>query len=106
MNAFVEVGIVSAAVFVPVFLVITFTGPKGHLMDPGDKAGSFEPHIKRYLDLARLVLTLAAASIAFLFNLIVTLPPPISREYLLSVPPRAVLYLCATILFLLLFMTL
>ena len=106
MNAFVEVGIVSAAVFVPVFLVITFTGPKGHLMDPGDKVGSFEPHIKRYLDLARLVLTLAAASIAFLFNLIVTRTTPISREYLLSVPPRAVLYLCATILFLLLFMTL
>lgn len=31
---------------------------------------------------------------------------PISQEYLLSVPPRAALYLCATILFLLLFMTL
>lgn len=78
MNAFAEVGIVSAAIFVPVFLAIALTGPKAHLMDPGDKMGSFEPHIKRYLDLARLVLTVAAASIAFLFNLIVTRTTPTS----------------------------
>jgi hypothetical protein len=108
MNAFGEVGIVSAALFIPVFLAVLLTGPRAHLMDPGDTPGSFEPHIKRYLDLARLVLTLAAASIAFLFNLAVTRtsPIPISREYLLTVPPRAALYLCATVVFLLLFMTL
>jgi hypothetical protein len=63
------------------------------------------PH-QRCLDLARLVLTLAAASIAFLFNVMVTRTTPISREYLLNVAPRVALYLCATVLFLMLFMIL
>jgi hypothetical protein len=39
MNAFAEVGIVSAAFFVSIFLAFTFTGLNAHLMDPGDNAG-------------------------------------------------------------------
>jgi hypothetical protein len=41
--------------------------------DPGGKFGAFEPHANRYQDLAKLVLTLATASIAFLVNFLVNI---------------------------------
>jgi hypothetical protein len=81
-----------------------------HLMDPRGEPGGFEPHLKRYQDLARLILTLATAALAFLVNLIVN--PPANRASseagprLLNAALQAILLLCAAIFFLLLFMTL
>lgn len=51
-------------------------------MDPVEAApsakqfptGGFEPHLQRYQDLAKLILTLAAATIAFLVNFLTNLP--------------------------------
>jgi hypothetical protein len=37
-------------------------------LQPPEVPGGFEPHLKRYQDLAQLVLTLATASVAFLVN--------------------------------------
>lgn len=51
------------------------TGAATYRMDPvqpqpslQEIAGGFEPHLKRYQDSAQLVLTLAAATVAFLVN--------------------------------------
>jgi hypothetical protein len=101
----------AAFVFTTIFLAFWFPARKiSHLMDPGDKPGAFEPHIKRYQELARLVLTLATASAAFLINLIVNPPekhlPSDTAAKLLNEAPQAILFLCATAFFLLLFMTL
>jgi len=101
----------AASVFTIIFLAFWLPARKiSHLMDPGDKAGAFEPHIKRYQELARLVLTLATASAAFLINLIVSPPekhaPSDTAAKLLGAAPQAILFLCATAFFLLLFMTL
>jgi len=41
--------------------------------DPGRVRAAFEPHAKRYQDLAKLVLTLAAASSAFLLSFLVNI---------------------------------
>jgi len=97
-------------VFTAIFLAFWLPARKiYHLMDPGDKPGAFEPHIKRYQELARLVLTLATASAAFLMNLIVN--PPVKHATsdtaatLLNAAPQAILFLCAAVFFLLLFMT-
>src|SRR6266576_2629184 len=101
----------AAFVFTAIFLVLWFpTRKTSYLMDPGDKPGAFEPHIKRYQELARLVWTLATSSVAFLINLIVNLPekhfPSDTAAKLLNAAPQAILFLCATAFFLLLFMTL
>jgi len=46
----------AAFVFTTIFLAFWYPARKiSHLMDPGDKPGAFEPHIKRYQELARLV---------------------------------------------------
>jgi hypothetical protein len=45
--------------------------------DPSTKKlvpGGFEPHLRRYQDLAKLLLTLAAATIAFLVNFLASIP--------------------------------
>jgi hypothetical protein len=101
----------AAFFFTTIFLAFWFPARKiSHLMDPGDKPGAFEPHIKRYQELARLVLTLATASAAFLINLIVNPPEKHAQSdaaaKLLNAAPQAILFLCATAFFLLLFMTL
>jgi hypothetical protein len=104
--------ILSAAfVFTTIFLAFWLPARKiSHLMDPGDKPGAFEPHIKRYQELARLVLTLATASAAFLIGLVINPPerhaPSDAAAKLLNAAPQAILFLCATAFFLLLFMTL
>jgi len=41
--------------------------------DAGGKQGAFEDHAKRYQDLAKLVITLSTASVAFLVNFLVGL---------------------------------
>jgi hypothetical protein len=97
-------------VFAAIFLAFWLPARKiYHLIDPGDTPGAFEPHIKRYQELARLVLTLATASAAFLINLIVNPPekhaPSDTAAKLLNAAPQAILFLCAAVFFLLLFMT-
>jgi hypothetical protein len=42
--------------------------------DPGGRRGEFENHAKRYQALARLLLTLCTATVAFLFSFLVNLP--------------------------------
>jgi hypothetical protein len=101
----------AASVFTTFFLAFWLPARKiSHLMDPGENPGAFEPHIRRYQELARLVLTLATASAAFLMNLIVNPPekhvPSDTAAKLLNAAPQAILLLCATAFFLLLFMTL
>ena len=100
----------AAFVFTSIFLAFWLPARKiSHLMDPGDKPGAFEPHIKRNQELAPLVLTLATASAAFLINLIVNPPehaPSRTAAKLLNAAPQAILFVCATAFFLLLFMTL
>jgi hypothetical protein len=43
--------------------------------DPRKRRGEFEPHAKRYQELARLITTLSTASVAFLFNFLVNIHP-------------------------------
>lgn len=43
--------------------------------DPGGRQGEFENHAARYESIAKLVLTLAAASVAFLLNFLVSIDP-------------------------------
>jgi hypothetical protein len=66
-------------VWVGVFLWAFFSLKKGHhyFFDPKhntdsklEGTGDFEPHAKRYQDLARLAITLSAAVIAFLINIL------------------------------------
>jgi hypothetical protein len=49
-------------------------GGGSYHFDPGGKAGEFEPHSKRYQDIARLVITLSTASAAFVFNFLINIP--------------------------------
>jgi hypothetical protein len=72
---------VSFVVYLAMFFSIT---KKDHyyLFDPkhipGNSfkdRGDFEPHARRYQDLAKLVITLSAAAIAFLINVLVTKQP-------------------------------
>ena len=56
-------------VFVVVYL--RFYWPRRNRIfyfDPGGRKGEFEPHAERYQSLAKLLLTLASASAAFLVN--------------------------------------
>jgi len=48
--------------------------------DAREEFGAFEPHAKRYQDLAKLILTLSTASIAFLVNFLVNLNPNAVRS--------------------------
>lgn len=58
----------------------SFKGVPHFHMDPvradesvGEVLGGFEPHLKRYQELAQLILTLATATVAFLVNFLVGL---------------------------------
>ena len=66
--------------------------------DPGRIPGAFEPHAKRYQALAKLVLTLAAASAAFLLsffaNIDVSKPRNDYSIRLEYVAPSAMVFLC------------
>jgi hypothetical protein len=78
--------------------------------DPGRIPGAFEPHAKRYQALAKLVLTLAAASAAFLLSFLANIDVSKARNYysirLEYVAPSAMVFLClsagACLIFLLL----
>jgi hypothetical protein len=64
------------AVFILLFTLVHGTQGDGPFrMDPatpdkdvGEVSAGFEPHLKRYQDLAQLILTLATATVAFLVN--------------------------------------
>ncbi len=84
-------------------------GKGPYLMDPLDEKGAFEPHLKRYQGLAKLVVTLATASIAFLFGFLVNRPadPKAQNVYATALEgafPLAVCSLCSSVFLLLLFM--
>jgi hypothetical protein len=70
----------------------------GYEFDAGRKEGDFEPHAKRYQDLAKLVLTLAAASAAFLLSFLVNIDvSKPSNSYgirLECAAPFAMVFLC------------
>src|SRR5256885_2168842 len=77
--------------------------------DPCGKFGEFEPHAKRYQELAKLVLTLATASIAFLVNFLVNISPDQKNRYLYSVrletgAPSVIACLCVSVASVLLFL--
>ncbi len=84
-------------------------GKGPYLMDALGEKGAFEPHAKRYQDLAKLIVTLATASIAFLFSFLVNRPtdPKTQNVYasaLEGASPVAVCSLCSSIFLLLIFM--
>jgi hypothetical protein len=76
--------------------------------DPREEFGAFESHAKRYQDLAKLVLTLATASIAFLVNFLVNLNPSGNRSAysmrLEAASPWVISFLCISAVSLLLFL--
>ena len=73
-------------------------GDRDYEFDAGGKQGAFELHAKRYQDLAKLVLTLAAASAAsllsFLVNIDVSKPQNSYSVRLEAAAPFAMVFLC------------
>jgi len=73
-------------------------GESDYEFDAGRKEGAFEPHANRYQDLARLVLTLAAASAAFLLSFLVNIdvskPSNSYGSRLEDAAPFAMVFLC------------
>jgi heme/copper-type cytochrome/quinol oxidase subunit 3 len=47
-------------------------GGGAYNMDPHGVPGAFEPHLARYQSIAKLIVTLSAATVAFLFNFLVS----------------------------------
>jgi hypothetical protein len=101
----------TAVLYFILWLVFLFSSPvKAHTMDPRNEPGSFENHLKRYQELARLVLTLSTATIAFLLNFLVNQFPSRAAESKYAaklgyVAPPAILFLCGCGLFLLVFIS-
>jgi len=50
-------------------------GAASYHFDPGGESGKFESHSGRYQDIAKLVITLATASAAFIFNFLINISP-------------------------------
>ena len=69
--------------------------------DPGGRSGEFEKHAARYQSIAKLVLTLAAASVAFLLNFLVNIDPLKPRNgysvKLESASPAIITFLCLSV---------
>jgi hypothetical protein len=73
-------------------------------MDAHQKPKAFEPHLKRYQDLAKLILALSAATIAFLFNFLASIPdePEARGAYnraLEDASPFALGFLCLSVFY-------
>jgi hypothetical protein len=84
-------------------------GKGSYLLGALGEKGGFEPHLKRYQDLAKLIITLATASTAFLFGFLMNRPadPKAQNVYaavLEGAFPLAMCSLCACIFLLLIFM--
>jgi hypothetical protein len=110
-HAFVVLLPIGGAVYLRVF----FSLKKGHwyLFDPQHNtdqklkdAGDFEPHARRYQDLAKLAITLSAGVIAFLINILANDKVPASAfvEKVESVAPIVVGFFGSCIALLILFM--
>lgn len=81
MNCFVAHPVITICagfgiVFLLLYLLARYNlrGAAAYHFDPGGKPGEFEPHAKRYQEIARLVITLSTASAAFIFNFMVNIP--------------------------------
>jgi hypothetical protein len=101
----------SFVVVVLIFLLFRFVllGTGRFDMDPQGKDGAFEPRAKRYQEIAKLVLTLSTASIAFIVNFLVGLPADIRTRGRYSIAieaasPLAITFLCVSVLSALLFL--
>jgi hypothetical protein len=71
-------------------------------MDAHQKPKLFEPHLKRYQDLAKLILALSAATIAFLFNFLASVPDEpgargVYSRALEDASPFALVFLCLSV---------
>jgi len=98
MSLFVSHSILALLLSASLIFLLIYAGAlrtlpeKYYDFDPQRKPGGFEPHAKRYQDLARLVITLSTASVAFLVNFLVTIPSgtntPTNR-YSLAIAPVA-----------------
>ncbi len=100
------------AVFAALFAVlsVSFRKIQSFRMDPAkpdesvkEVVGGFEPHLKRYQDLAQLILTLATATVAFLVNFLVGIHPDEKRgPYSIKLEaacPTAITFLALSALF-------
>jgi hypothetical protein len=77
--------------------------------DPLGEKGAFEPHLKRYQDLAKLIITFSTASVAFVFGFLVNHPTEARPQNayaaaLAGASSLAICSLCASIFLLLFFM--
>src|SRR5882724_7852130 len=92
--------LLSASLLFVVFYVTFYLPMRGHFWDydPGGRQGEFEKHAERYQSLAKLVLTLSAASVAFLLNFLVNIDPTKSRSSysikMESAAPSVISFLC------------
>ncbi len=70
------IGVVFVVITGGVFLLFYWPRRgKKYYMDPLNEKGAFEPHAKRYQDLAKLMVTLSAATVAFLLNFLTRVEP-------------------------------
>lgn len=85
-----------------------FFDPKHNADQRLKTAGDFEPHAKRYQELARLIITLSAAAIAFLINIMTNdrAPNPAFGQRVQAVAPIVVGFFAACIALLIFFMLL
>jgi hypothetical protein len=98
------------------FLVLFFLtwwklGSGSYELDPLGEDKAFEPHLKRYQDLAKLIITLATASAAFLFSFLVnhgssSIPENPFARLLVTEAPFAIICLCLSVFLLLSFILL
>ncbi len=92
--------IIGACIFLAFYFA--FYWPRRKLtfdFDPGGRYGEFEKHAERYQSLARLMLTLSSASVAFLINFLVNVAPDAKNRNsyslkLESASPRTIALLC------------
>jgi hypothetical protein len=101
---------IGASVFAVAFLLSYWPRRKKTFdFDVRGEFGAFEPHAKRYQDLAKLILTLSTASIAFVVNFLVGLTAdaktrsPYSLR-LEAASPWVIAFLCLSTVSLLLFL--
>jgi hypothetical protein len=92
---------------------VTFRGGEYYYFDPKhnpglENAGDFEPHSKRYQDLAKLVITLSAAAIAFMIGVEANAKPPLSEfaQRTEAVAPIVVGFFASSIAFMIVYMVL
>jgi len=103
------------AVFVVLYFLawLTLKAPKDekgtyYYFDPRKERGKFEPHAERYQGIAKLLITLSTASLAFLINFLVSISPdrnlrsPHSLK-LEFIAPQVMGFLCLSVLFAILF---